>query len=267
MKKCCIYYNDKKEIVTEFYKKLIVYLQEKKIEIFLTSEIKKVDFAIIIGGDGTFLRAAKQIIENPQIDVLAINGGSLGFLTEIRLEDAFAVIDDYLNGNYKAKKKGLLAIEVKGETYDALNEVVISKGGVMTNLLKISAYDNGEYINTYRADGLILATPTGSTAYSLSAGGPIISSDLEVIALTPIAPHNLSTRPIIISGKDNMTFKIEDEDRIGYLILDGDKCIEINNQDIVSVRYGGKSIKIIVPKKAGYYSILREKLKWGEKLC
>ena len=267
MKKCIIFYNDEKIIAEDFYKKLLEYIEEKSSEISLVTDIESADFVILIGGDGTFLRATKEIIKNSNIGVLAINAGSLGFLTEIKIEEAFQHLESYLNGDYILKTRRLLEINVKGKNYNALNEAVISKGGILTKLLRISAYDNGKYINTYRADGLIVSTPIGSTAYSMSAGGPIISPELEVVSLTPIAPHNLSTRPLIISGEDELTFKIEDKGRGGYVIIDGDECIEIQEQDIVTVKYSEKKIKLILSRETDYYSILREKLKWGDKLC
>lgn len=267
MKRCFIFCNTEKKIAEDFYFELLEYLKNKSNEIMLVDSIELSDFIIIIGGDGTFLRASKQIINNPRLDILAINAGSLGFLTEIKIEEAFIHIENYLKGEYILKVRKLLEVNIRGQIYYALNEAVISKEGVMSKLLRISAFDNGNYINTYRGDGLIVATPIGSTAYSLSAGGPIISTDLEVVILTPIAPHNLSMRPLIISGKDELTFQIEDKDKKGYVVIDGDDYIDIQEEDIVSIKYSEKKIRLVLPKKTDYYSILREKLKWGDKLC
>lgn len=267
MKKCCIFHNYDKKLAEKTFLKIWEYLSDRGVEVLEESHIEEVDFAIVIGGDGTFLRASKQIIKNEKIEVIAINAGSLGFLTEIKVEEAFIQIENYFKGEYKIKKRAALEVSVKGRNYTALNEIVISKGGVMTKLLKISVYDNGEYINTYRADGLILATPTGSTAYAMSAGGPIILPELEVFELVPIAPHNLSHRPIIISGTDEVTFVLEEKFRNAYLVIDGDECIEIDGNDRICAKYSGKHIKFILPKKMSHYAVLREKLKWGDKLC
>lgn len=267
VKSCCIFFNKDKELANDFYHKLKLYLMEKKIEILDEKNIKEANFAVVIGGDGTFLRASKMILKNINIHTLAVNAGSLGFLTEIKLEEAISVIESYLKGDYKLDERRFLQVKVKNKVYDALNEVVVAKGGITSKLIRVSAYNNGGHINTYRADGLIISTPTGSTAYSLSAGGPIIAPDIKGICITPIAPHNLSTRPLIISDNSNLTFKIEDEIREGIVVIDGDTCFKVSNQDSIEISYGEKKINLITGKNTEYYSILREKLKWGDKLC
>ncbi len=142
----------------------------------------------------------------------------------------------------------------------------MAKGGILQKLIRIRA--SGEhYINTYRADGLIVATPTGSTGYSLSAGGPIIRPNLDVLLITPIAPHNLSTRPIIVDGNEEISLKLEGRDNSAYVAVDGDDIIEVSRDDVVKIRYSNKKLKLVLPKSRNYYSVLREKLKWGDKIC
>ena len=192
--------------------------------------------------------------------------GSLGFLTDIRRIEALQVFEDVLMGNYKLEERYMLEVEVNNKKYIGLNEVVMAKGGVMQTLVRIRV--TGEhYINTYRADGLIVATPTGSTGYSLSAGGPIIQPNLNVFLITPIAPHNLSTRPIIVDGKEEITLKLEEKERSAYVAIDGDDIIKVDKNDVVKVRYSDKKLKLVLPKSRNYYSVLREKLKWGDKIC
>ncbi|MGL4687300.1 MAG: NAD(+)/NADH kinase [Fusobacteriaceae bacterium] len=267
MKKCCIFYNNEKELAKEFHKKVYAYLIEKNVEIVSHEKIKIADFAIVIGGDGTLLRASKEIIQNENIHVIAINAGSLGFLTEIKMSKAIIVIERYLMGKFRIKSREFLEVKIGEKKYDVLNEVVISKGGVMTKLLRIGIYSNKEYMNTYRADGVIICTPTGSTAYSLAAGGPIVVPSLRGIIITPIAPHNLNTRPVVIDGNEELIVKIEDEDRIGYAVLDGETCAKINYNDMVYIRFSGKKLNLVLPEDLSYYAMLRETLKWGDNLC
>lgn len=267
MKRCCIIYNTEKEVATDFYHKVKKFLKAQEVEICKIHELETLDFAIVIGGDGTLLRAAKVLVKNSEIDIIAINAGSLGFLTEISIEDGLDSIERYLMGDYRVKSRRMLEVKLKDKIYDALNEVVISKGGVMTKLLRIGVYSDEEYMNTYRADGLIISTPTGSTAYSMAAGGPIVTPGLKALVITPIAAHNLTARPVVIDGDEVLTIKIEDENRVGYAVIDGETCAKIHCDDIVTVAYTGKKINLVLPKELNYYGILRETLKWGDKLC
>ena len=262
-KKVCIIYNTSKKDAITFQKTCKEFFKNRNITI--VDKIKDASFVVVIGGDGTLLKASKEIVVYDKF-AIAINMGSLGFLTDIRKNEAFKIFNDVLNDDYQLEERHMLEIEINNKKYIALNEVVMAKGGVMHSLIKISV--SGEYyINTYRADGLIVATPTGSTGYSLSAGGPIIRPNLDVLLITPIAPHNLSTRPIIIDGKENITLKLEEQDRMAYIAIDGDDIIEISNDDLVNIKYSDKKLKLIIPKSRDYYSLLREKLKWGDQIC
>ncbi len=267
MRKCCIFYNEEKQLAKDFYTKVYAYLIEKNIEIISKEKINQASFAIVIGGDGTLLRASKEIIKNETIHVIAVNAGSLGFLTEIKISNAISVITRYLTGEFRTRSREFLEVKIRDKTYDVLNEVVISKGGVMTKLLRVGIYSNNEYMNTYRADGVILCTPTGSTAYSLAAGGPIVAPSLRGIIITPIAPHNLTARPVIIDGNEELIVKIEDKDRVGYAVLDGETCAKINYDDMVYIKFSGKKLNLVLPEDLSYYAMLRETLKWGDNLC
>lgn len=129
--------------------------------------------------------------------------------------------ENFLNGKFKYEKRHILEVEVEGQIYYALNEVVLSKAGITSRVLRVNFKTNGEYMCTYKGDGVIVATPTGSTAYSMSAGGPILKSDMKAVVITPIAPHNLNTRPIVIGGDERIEMRIEDEKRMGQVIIDG----------------------------------------------
>jgi len=261
-KKVCIIYNTSKKDAIKFYEESKEFFENYDIDI--QSEVEGSDFVVVIGGDGTLLQASKNIANHNKF-VIAVNMGSLGFLTDIRKTEAFQVYKDVLMGNYKLEERHMLEVEVRGEIHTGLNEVVMSKGGILQKLIRIRA--SGEhYINTYRADGLIVATPTGSTGYSLSAGGPIIRSNLDILLITPIAPHNLSTRPIIIDGKEEVTLRLEEEGS-AFITIDGDDAIEISKEDYIKIRYSEKKLRLVLPKSRNYYSVLREKLKWGDKIC
>ncbi len=262
-KKVCIIYNTAKKEAIKFYEESKVFFENRGIEV--QSEIEGSSFVIVIGGDGTLLRASKKIAIHNKF-AIAVNMGSLGFLTDIRKNEAIKVFEEVLNNNYKLEERHMLEVSINGKVYTGLNEVVLAKGGVMQTLIRIRATAK-HYINTYRADGLIVSTPTGSTGYSLSAGGPIVQPNLDVLLITPIAPHNLSTRPIILSGNEEVILKLEETQRSAYIAVDGNEIIEITKDDIIKVKYSNKKLKLVLPKSRDYYSLLREKLKWGDKIC
>ena len=197
------------------------YLKEKNIqEVF---GVEEADLIISLGGDGTMLIAAKEAITG-NIPVLAVNMGSLGYLAEVKPQNAVKMLEDYENGNYKIEERAFLEVKYEDNIFYALNELVITKGGHEAHLIQVEVYSNDIFVNKYRADGIIVATPTGSTAYSLSAGGSIVHPGLNALSITPLAPQN----------------------------------------DIVSARLSKKKIRIVKPMDSDYYSILRQKLKWGD---
>lgn len=265
MKKAFIVYNKLKEFTAKFYIKLQEKLKEKNIEEVKLEEIEQADFMIVIGGDGTLLKASQHII-NHNIPVLAVNQGSLGFLTEIKTEEIFDMLDLFLEGKCRFEERNFLELTTDKKNYYALNDIVIAKNGVLSRMVKLDLYSNGVYVNTYRADGIIVSSPTGSTAYSLSAGGPIVSPKLKVIIVTPIAPHTLSARPLIIPGYDNISFGLIEEKYDMSITIDGQQSIDFPNTNML-IKLSEKKIKLIKPENRDYYSVLREKLKWGDKLC
>lgn len=266
MKKGCIIYNETKEKACEIYEKVLMYFKNNGVETISVENISLAEFVVVIGGDGTLLRASKEITKYQNLDVIAINAGSLGFLTEIKAEETFKMLDMYLSGEYNVEERGLLEIDHKGIKYVALNEVMISKGGVMDKILKIHVNSKAGFITDYKADGLIIATPTGSTAYSLSAGGPIVMPTLKAMVITPIAPHNLTNRPIVIDGNEKIYINLQDR-REGYLVIDGESYGEVKVGDVLEIVYSENKLKLVLPKDRNYYAVLREKLKWGDNLC
>lgn len=266
MKKVCIIYNDNKKEALGFYKKTVAYFEKNGLEVCSIEEVKSCDFAVVIGGDGTLLRAGKKLIVNRDLFIIAVNMGSLGFLTEIKVQEAFEIYEQVLKGNYELEERRVMEVTMGAKTLSAINEVVISKGGILTKLVKIGLYSNGDFVNTYRADGVIIATPTGSTGYSLSAGGPIIKPTLNAMLVTPIAPHNLSLRPVVIDGNEELVCSIEDLDQVGYLTVDGEQICKISPENKIKIKYSDKTLKLVLPKNRDYYDVLRGKLKWGNKL-
>ena len=245
------------ELLKSFYN----YLKEKNIqEVF---GVEQADLIISLGGDGTMLISAKEAIRG-NIPVLAINMGSLGYLAEIKPQDAVKILQDHENGNYKLEERSFLEVRYEDNIFYGLNELVITKGGHEAHLIQVEVYSNDIFVNKYRADGIIVATPTGSTAYSLSAGGSIVHPGLNALTITPLAPQSLTARPIIVNGCEVLSFKATSRDDAVHLNIDGNQWFQIQKGDLVSARISDKKVKIIKPMNSDYYSILRQKLKWGD---
>ena len=245
------------DLLKDFYN----YLRERNIqEVF---GVEQADLIISLGGDGTMLIAAKEAIRG-NIPVLAINMGSLGYLAEVKPQEAVQMMQDYENGNYKTEERSFLKVKYEDNVFYALNELVITKGGHEAHLIQVEVYSNDAFVNKYRADGIIVATPTGSTAYSLSAGGSIVHPGLNALTITPLAPQSLTARPIIVNGCEVLSFKATSRDDAVHLNIDGNQWFQIKKGDLISARISNKKVKIIKPVNSDYYSILRQKLKWGD---
>ena len=245
------------ELLKDFYS----YLKERNIqEVF---GVEQADLIISLGGDGTMLISAKEAIRG-NIPVLAINMGSLGYLAEIKPQDAVKMLQDYENGNYKIEERSFLEVKYEDNIFYGLNELVITKGGHEAHLIQVEVYSNDIFVNKYRADGIIVATPTGSTAYSLSAGGSIVHPGLNALTITPLAPQSLTARPIIVNGCEVLSFKATSRDDAVHLNIDGNQWFQIKKGDLVSARISKKKVRIVKPVSSDYYSILRQKLKWGD---
>jgi NAD+ kinase len=224
-----------------------------------------VDAMFSIGGDGTFLGASRLMAKTDK-PVLGIHTGGLGFLADVSLENFEERINDFLNGNYKIEERSVLSAHLifpqKMESFFAFNDFVIDKGNV-PNMIKVRTYVDNHYFNTYRSDGLIISTPTGSTAYSLSAGGPIIAPDLNVIVIAPICPHSLSARPVVLA--DNQTIKIDcgEINSDVSLIVDGQIRIPLQQAEKIEIRRADFTLKVIRFKGDNFFQTLRTKMNWG----
>ncbi|RKX99559.1 NAD(+) kinase, partial [Candidatus Poribacteria bacterium] len=225
----------------------------------------KSDALIVLGGDGTIL----WLVRLPGFDrapILAVNLGGLGFMTEVRIDEIDKAIDDLLSGRFSLDERMLLEAEIEGgegiSRAIALNEVAI-KG--FARMIHLDAYIDGEYLATYPADGILIATPSGSTAYSLSAGGPILHPNLDAILLCPICPHALTIRPFVAKPDSVITVKLAPGEQTASVIVDGREVFKLSPSGEVRVKRSAKTLKLIRSSKRSYYEILRSKLRWGER--
>jgi NAD+ kinase len=222
---------------------------------------------IVLGGDGTLLSAARAI-NGRDIPIFAVNLGGLGFLTAITLEELYAELGRSFRGEHRIGRRRMLDCELvrNGETiasYSALNDVVITKT-MIARMIDLYTYVDNHFVSAFKADGLIITTPTGSTAYSLSAGGPIIFPSVACICLTPICPHMLTNRPVIVS--DTSIIRIDSHSEDGtFLTIDGQVGEPISKGDRIICRSSSKTINLIRPPRMMFFDVLREKLKWGER--
>ena len=219
------------------------------------------DFVISIGGDGTILRSANEIGEL-SIPIIGLNKGRLGFLANSPIEIIDSIIEKITNSNYRISERTIIQVEFEGKTKNALNEISISRKNT-TSLITIDTKLNDQYLNTYWADGLIISTPTGSTGYSLSCGGPIIMPDSKNLVLTPIAPHNLNARPLVIS--DNKQIEISINGRENEYIVSADSQIfSVNIDSKINISKAPYFLKMVEFEEDSYINTLREKLMWGK---
>jgi len=223
---------------------------------------KKVDLIVVLGGDGTLLSIA-HVAAQKGVPVVGINLGSLGFLTEVPLGEMFLTLDSYLEGNKKIiSQRQMLQAKTKESSYYCLNDVVINKGA-LARMIRCAIWIDGKEIAITRADGLIISTPTGSTAYSLSAGGPIIQPYIPAIILTPICPHTLSFRPTIISSESEVKVQLLTEGEEVYLTIDGQRGELMKRDDTLEVCQSGLKLQLISSPRRNYFDLLKEKLRWG----
>lgn len=231
---------------------------------------EQIDLAIVIGGDGTMLYVARNLAVF-EVPLIGINRGRLGFLTDIAPNLMMEEIGKVLDGDYASEFRFMLHAEVMRNgkivhTAVAMNDVVINKGE-LARLIEFEVYLDGEFVNNIRADGMIVATPTGSTAYALSAGGPILHPTLPAMAVVPVCPHTLSDRPIVVSCDSVVeTIILELGDQRSYLTLDGQASVSLQDHDHVYVRKLAHPLELIHPSDRSHYNVLRAKLHWGEKL-
>jgi NAD+ kinase len=222
---------------------------------------------LVLGGDGTLLAAAR-VAALHGIPILPINMGSLGFLTSFTVEELYPALEDTLTGRYSVSERVMLKVDLMRngkiiETQRVLNEAVINKG-TLARMIDVELRIDQDFVCRYRADGLIVATPTGSTAYSLSAGGPIVHPAVESFVITPICPHTLSDRPVAVRDSSSIEIKLLGNAESVFLTLDGQKGIVLQATDFVRIVRADEILRLIQPLKKSYFEILRNKLKWGE---
>jgi NAD+ kinase len=228
---------------------------------------KNSQLLLVLGGDGTLLAAAR-VAAPLDIPILPINMGSLGFLTSFKLEEMYPALEETLAGRLPSSERVMLDVELEREgrvveRQTVLNEAVINKGA-LARMIDLELLIDGEFICRYRVDGLIVATPTGSTAYSLSAGGPIVHPSVESWVITPICPHTLSDRPVVIRDSSEVEIDLSAGTESVFLTLDGQTGIPMQPADKVRMTRAAERLKLIQPQKKSYFEILHSKLKWGE---
>jgi NAD+ kinase len=226
------------------------------------------DLIISLGGDGTLLNIAPLVIR-PEVPILGVNLGGLGFITEVAVGELESVLRKTLDGDYEVEKRMTLEVRVINKTgrtrkFRILNDAVIAKGA-RSRIIDLETYVGEDYLCTYRADGLIISTPTGSTAYSLAAAGPIIEPTLGAIVLAPICPHTLTNRPIVVPSNAAIRVTLRSFGDTVYFSPDGQKGVRLHNGDKLEARDYGMPVSLIKLPSRSYYEILREKLKWGER--
>ncbi len=264
--------NPSKKKALLYQKRIAAYLKKKNKSVITDKEVPradiagKVDLIIALGGDGTLLNIAKYI-KNSTL-VLGVNLGGFGFLTEVKANEIYEAIDDILKGNFKISIRRMISAKLirkksSIEKLIALNDMVISKGS-LSRILKLSLSIDDELVATYLCDGLIVASSTGSTAHSLSAGGPIITPEVDALVLTPICPHTLSNRPLVLASNKEIKIKIAGREAKNIaLTSDGQVALKLKIGDVISINRAANNLKLVTSNKRGYFRILREKLKWG----
>jgi NAD+ kinase len=240
-----------------------------QIEGYQRSQIPSmVDFVIVLGGDGTMLSVARLIGEKG-LPILGVNIGGLGFLTAVQKDDIYEVLEKVVSGQCPVEGRMMLTACVLRHSeciaeYLVINDVVVNKGA-LARIIDLETYIDNEYIATFKADGLIVSTPTGSTAYALSAGGPIVYPTLNCIILAPICPHTLTNRPIVLSDDVHVDIVLKSMNEDVFLTVDGQVGFSLRKNDIVQVRKSAFKAQFFIPCERDYFKILRTKLKWGER--
>lgn len=281
-KKIGVFCKPKAPSATDILGRLIPWLRKQNYHIFLdtgtaaiineTSSYEKgeisqqADLLIVLGGDGTLLSVARAAHPH-NIPILAVNLGSLGFLAEVSIDELYPTLENILAGKFEIENRMLLNACIwrngeKVEDHNVLNDVVINKGAV-ARVINLQVLVNGQYMTSYRADGLIIATPTGSTAYSLSAGGPIIHPSMHTLVLSPICPFTLTNRSILIPDQSIIQVKLAAEYDDVRVTLDGQEGYDMRAEDILKIKKTKTSLQLIRGPNKNYYQILRDKLHWG----
>jgi len=275
-----------RDLVSSLVPPLIGWLRQRKINVFIDEETHgccidlgeqvlargalgaKVDLLIVFGGDGTLLSAARAL-GGHDVPILGVNLGGLGFLTSVTLEELYPALEQVLEEKHRTSNRMMLDAEIqrKGEPSEvqcALNDAVANKGE-RARMLDFDVHVDGHHVGRYRADGLIVATPTGSTAYSLAAGGPIVDPSLDAFIITPICPHMLTNRPLVIPATSQIDLDFTAAEKPLFVTLDGQISLELEPTDRVRITKSAKRVALVRPPNKSYFQILRNKLRWGER--
>lgn len=228
---------------------------------------ESVELVVALGGDGTMIATAR-LLGDADVPVLGVNYGTLGYLAEFRNEELFVGLEAVFSGDYRIEERVRLAVEVfRGEGllihHRVLNDAVINKSA-LARIIHIETYLNQRFVNAFRADGLIISTPTGSTAYNLSAGGPVVYPSMNAVVITPICPFTLSDRPIVVPDDALIEVMLKTPNEEVFLTLDGQVGLPLNVGDRVQIRKSRTPFKIVQPANRNYFEVLREKLRWGK---
>ena len=277
IKRVGIVANSDKEMAAEYSIRLGRWLSDRGLEVFYEDEIAEklnmpgvarselasvVDMVVVFGGDGTLLMAARMVMGS-DAPVLGVNLGGFGFMTVVNLNEMLGTMELILNGEYSISRRMMLSVSVEDVNYPALNDVVINRGN-LSRIVNLETFVNGKYLSTFKADGLIISTPTGSTAYSLSSGGPIIMPELDSIIINPICPHILTNRPVVLPPDSVIEVIVWTKKGEASVTLDGQDLFVLKSGDRVGIKKSENHINLIESPQRDYLEILRTKLGWGE---
>lgn len=281
MKKIVIYENSDKKDAVKYAEITIKKLHSLGVECFARAELigklehsikicvhpckieefeKYADLVISFGGDGTMLSISRYMVDTG-IPIMGVNVGKLGFLAEFSVYELAEELENIFNGHYRIIDRSSIETKIRNKTIIAINDFVIEKRE-SSRMINIQAYANEHLIGDYRADGLIITTPTGSTAYSLSCGGPIIAPSTEVVCLTPISPHTLTSRPLVLADSTEITLKVHSPNGEVNFVADGQEHHILKNDETVVIKKSKSVVKMIKPLKTSYFGLLRKKLLW-----
>jgi NAD+ kinase len=227
----------------------------------------KPELVIVLGGDGTLLAAAR-VFASTGTPILSVNLGYLGFLTEVRLADLYSTLEGWCKGCHDLDERAMLHAELwrggeKHSCYEALNEIVVSKGDI-ARMGEFAVELDGKSVARFRADGVIVSTPTGSTAYTLAANGPILTPDVDAMVVTPICPHLLTLRPIVVRGDARLVVRVVGIPNLALLTVDGQQAVELQLGDELRCHRSNNTVKLVRLSEGGFFEALRSKLSWGE---
>lgn len=279
IKNIAIVYRPNKPQASSLASEVCTWLKEQGVKVFCMAsqslsgaakikDVTKIDLFVVLGGDGTYLKAVR-LIDGRDIPVLGFNLGSLGFLTESRTTEIYQTLEKAITGRLKSQTRTMLEVTIKKRgkkpaTFLALNDIVIERGPI-SRLISLGIYSDNHLVSEMKADGLIVCTPTGSTAYNLASSGPIVHPEVRAMVITPICPHSLTNRPITLPDHQVVTIKVAQSTQKAVFMVDGQKCADIRDEDEVVVKKSEFLHTRLISPNTSYFDILRTKLKFGQR--